>query len=85
MQKKFFFLPQTIEVYKFLPPECLEGKDLRAIALLIQSEVQGRITLPKALHCIYLQNNFIGKEIVRAFRHTVTEVRVIEAKVTSRP
>ena len=71
MQKKFIFLPQTTEVYKFLAPKCLE----RAAALLFQVKFR-KESHSKALHCIYLQNNFIGENVVRAFRHTVTKVWV---------
>ena len=71
MQKKFIFLPQTTEVYKFLPPKYLE----RAAALLFQVKFR-KESRSKALHCIYLQNNFIGEDVVRAFRHTVTKVWV---------
>ena len=78
MQKKFIFLPQTTEVYKFLPPNCLE----RAAALLFQVKFR-KESRSKALHCTYLQNNFTGEDVVRAFRHSVTKVWVTEAKVTS--
>jgi len=74
IQKIFFLLPPTTEVYKFLPPKYLEGKDLiESSCSHIRSEVQERIILPMALPCICLQNTFIGKETERAFRCAGTE------------